>query len=99
MCRFSFTRFEEQLLNSVRGTKKLIILFCTKFQEDFEEFSDVDELYISLPLEKVESLEDLVTIPPGLVKVNYMSYTTLIAEYYYYSVLKDFVFSLSSHQA
>ncbi|XP_042514282.1 uncharacterized protein LOC122088963 [Macadamia integrifolia] len=38
-------------------------------QDDFEEFSDVDELYNSLPLEKVEGLEDLVTIvPPGLVK-------------------------------
>lgn len=41
------------------------------FQEDFEEFSDVDDLYNSLPLDKVESLEDLVTIgAPGLVKVN-----------------------------
>ena len=40
-------------------------------QEDFEEFSDVDELYSSLPLDKVEALEELVTIgPPGLVKVN-----------------------------
>ncbi|KAL3497833.1 hypothetical protein ACH5RR_040565 [Cinchona calisaya] len=37
--------------------------------EDFDEFSDVDELYSSFPLEKVESLEDLVTMgPPGLVK-------------------------------
>lgn len=39
-------------------------------QEDFDEFSDVDDLYSSLPLDKVESLEDLVTIcPPSLVKV------------------------------
>lgn len=39
-------------------------------QEDFDEFSDVDELYITLPLDKVESLEDLVAIgPPSLVKV------------------------------
>ncbi|KAL2662829.1 hypothetical protein AAZV13_02G064300 [Glycine max] len=37
--------------------------------EDFEEFSDVDELYSSLPLDKVESIEDIVTIPPGLAKV------------------------------
>ncbi|MCD7458911.1 hypothetical protein HAX54_039583 [Datura stramonium] len=37
--------------------------------EDFDEFSDVDELYSTLPLDKVESLEDLVTVgPPGLVK-------------------------------
>lgn len=40
-------------------------------QEDFDEFSDVDELYISLPLDKVEALEELVIMgPPGLVKVN-----------------------------
>ncbi|KAK9911485.1 hypothetical protein M0R45_035393 [Rubus argutus] len=38
-------------------------------QEDFDEFSEVDELYSTLQLDKVESLEDLVTIvPPGLVK-------------------------------
>ncbi|XLU24600.1 hypothetical protein S245_025326, partial [Arachis hypogaea] len=38
--------------------------------EDFDEFSDVDELYSSLPLDKVETLEDLVTIPPGLSKAT-----------------------------
>ncbi|KAJ6763260.1 CCR4 NOT-RELATED [Salix purpurea] len=38
-------------------------------REDFDDFSDVDDLYNSLPLDKVESLEDLVTIGPlGLVK-------------------------------
>ncbi|XP_019055616.1 PREDICTED: CCR4-NOT transcription complex subunit 3-like isoform X2 [Nelumbo nucifera] len=43
--------------------------YVERNQEDFEEFSDVDELYNSLPLDKVESLEDLVTIgPPGLAK-------------------------------
>ncbi|KAF4397134.1 hypothetical protein G4B88_008980 [Cannabis sativa] len=37
--------------------------------EDFDEFCDVDELYISLPLDKVEALEELVTIAPSsLVK-------------------------------
>lgn len=42
-------------------------------QEDFDEFSDVDELYSTLPLDKVESLEDLVTVvPPALVKVIYI---------------------------
>lgn len=46
---------------------------CIIFQEDFDEFSDVDELYSTLPLDKVESLEDLVTVgPPGLVKVIYI---------------------------
>lgn len=39
-------------------------------QEDFEEFSDVDELYSSLPLDKVEALEEITIGPPGLVKVN-----------------------------
>lgn len=44
--------------------------FLNFWQEDFDEFSDVDELYITLPLDKVESLEDLVAIgPPSLVKV------------------------------
>ncbi|OVA16419.1 CCR4-Not complex component [Macleaya cordata] len=43
--------------------------YVERNQDDFEEFSDVDELYNSLPLDKVESLEDLVAIvPPGLVK-------------------------------
>ncbi|XP_010257713.1 PREDICTED: general negative regulator of transcription subunit 3-like isoform X2 [Nelumbo nucifera] len=43
--------------------------YVERNQEDFEEFSDVDELYSSLPLDKVESLEDLVTVvPPGLAK-------------------------------
>ncbi|PON33267.1 CCR4-NOT complex [Parasponia andersonii] len=42
--------------------------YVERNQEDFDEFSDVDELYSSLPMDKVE-LEDLVTIgPPGLVK-------------------------------
>nr|GEV88639.1 general negative regulator of transcription subunit 3 isoform X1 [Tanacetum cinerariifolium] len=37
--------------------------------EDFDEFDDVDMLYNTLPLDKVESLEDLVTIgPPVPVK-------------------------------
>ena len=46
------------------------LTFLNFWQEDFDEFSDVDELYITLPLDKVESLEDLVAIgPPSLVKV------------------------------
>lgn len=40
----------------------------------------MDELYSSLPLEKVELLEDLVAVgPPSLVKVNYLSYITSVA--------------------
>lgn len=45
--------------------------YVERNQEDFDEFEDVDELYSSLPLDKVESLEDLVTIvPPSLVKAT-----------------------------
>lgn len=45
----------------------------------------MDELYSSLPLEKVESLEDLVTIgPPGLVKVNYLSCNTSFARAFFF---------------
>ncbi|CAI9304057.1 unnamed protein product [Lactuca saligna] len=37
--------------------------------EDFDEFEDVDMLYNTLSLDKVEALEDLVIIgPPGVVK-------------------------------
>ncbi|XP_048333386.2 general negative regulator of transcription subunit 3 isoform X3 [Ziziphus jujuba] len=48
--------------------------YVERNQEDFDEFSDVDELYSSLPLDKVESLEDLVTIgASGLVKAAVIS--------------------------
>ncbi|GER39952.1 transcription regulator NOT2/NOT3/NOT5 family protein [Striga asiatica] len=53
----------------VNDVKDFLDDYVERNQEDFDEFSDVDELYISLPLDKVESLEDLVTVgPPGLVK-------------------------------
>ncbi|KAH9728402.1 transcription regulator NOT2/NOT3/NOT5 family protein [Citrus sinensis] len=53
----------------VNDVKDLLEDYVERNQDDFEEFSDVDELYHLLPLDKVESLEDLVTIgPPGLVK-------------------------------
>ncbi|KAL3533385.1 hypothetical protein ACH5RR_006906, partial [Cinchona calisaya] len=53
----------------VNDVKDFLDDYVERNQEDFDEFSDVDELYSSLPLEKVESLEDLVTMgPPGLVK-------------------------------
>ncbi|CAI9270217.1 unnamed protein product [Lactuca saligna] len=39
--------------------------------EDFDDFEDVDMLYNTLSLDKVEALEDLVIIgPPDLVKVT-----------------------------
>ncbi|KAH6807131.1 transcription regulator NOT2/NOT3/NOT5 family protein [Perilla frutescens var. frutescens] len=52
----------------VNDVKDFLDDYVERNQEDFDEFSDVDELYSSLPLDKVESLEDLVTIPPGIVK-------------------------------
>ncbi|XP_031264764.1 general negative regulator of transcription subunit 3 isoform X1 [Pistacia vera] len=53
----------------VNDVKDFLDDYVERNQEDFEEFSDVDELYNTLPLDKVESLEDLVIIgPPGLVK-------------------------------
>lgn len=39
-------------------------------QGDFDEFSAVDELYSSLPLDNVESLEDLLSTGP-LIMVNF----------------------------
>ncbi|KAH6798598.1 transcription regulator NOT2/NOT3/NOT5 family protein [Perilla frutescens var. frutescens] len=52
----------------VNDVKDFLDDYVERNQEDFDEFNDVDELYSSLPLDKVESLEDLVTIPPGIVK-------------------------------
>ncbi|KAK9079207.1 hypothetical protein SSX86_000877 [Deinandra increscens subsp. villosa] len=53
----------------VNDVKDFLDDYVERNQEDFDEFEDVDMLYINLPLDKVESLEDLVTIgPPGLVK-------------------------------
>ncbi|KAL6539840.1 hypothetical protein OROHE_011611 [Orobanche hederae] len=50
----------------VNDVKDFLDDYVESNQEDFDEFSD---FYNSLPLDKVESLEDLVTIgPPGLVK-------------------------------
>ncbi|EEF36934.1 conserved hypothetical protein [Ricinus communis] len=50
----------------VNDVKDFLDDYVERNQEDFDEFSDVDELYSSLPLDKVESLEELVT--PALVK-------------------------------
>ncbi|CAI0384669.1 unnamed protein product [Linum tenue] len=60
---------DELSAEQVNDVKDFIDDYVERNQEDFDEFSDVDELYSSLPLDKVESLEDLVPIaPPGLVK-------------------------------
>lgn len=55
----------------VNDVKDFLEDYVDRNQEDFDEFSDVDELYSTLPLDKVESLEDLVAIgPPSLVKAT-----------------------------
>lgn len=58
----------------VNDVKDFLEDYVERNQDDFDEFSDVDELYSSLPLDKVESLEELVNIgPPGLVKATVTS--------------------------
>lgn len=58
----------------VNDVKDFLDDYVERNQEDFDEFSDVDELYSSLPLDKVEALEELVTMgPPGLVKATIAS--------------------------
>ncbi|KAL4378130.1 hypothetical protein GQ457_02G035050 [Hibiscus cannabinus] len=48
----------------VNDVKDFLDDYVERNQEDFDEFSDVDELYSSLSLDKVDSLEDLVAIGP-----------------------------------
>ncbi|XVF57320.1 hypothetical protein PTKIN_Ptkin06aG0195700 [Pterospermum kingtungense] len=48
----------------VNDVKDFLDDYVERNQEDFDEFSDVDELYSQLPLDKVESLEDLVVTGP-----------------------------------
>ncbi|KAH9331669.1 hypothetical protein KI387_003777, partial [Taxus chinensis] len=52
----------------VNDVKDFVEDYVERNQDDFEDFADVDELYNSLPLDKVEGLEDLVSIvPPSVV--------------------------------
>ncbi|PPD68916.1 hypothetical protein GOBAR_DD34210 [Gossypium barbadense] len=48
----------------VNDVKDFLDDYVERNQEDFDEFSDVDELYNSLALDKVDALEDLVAIGP-----------------------------------
>ncbi|KAF8043587.1 hypothetical protein BT93_A1802 [Corymbia citriodora subsp. variegata] len=55
--------------DQVNDVKEFLDDYVERNQEDFEDFDDVEDLYSTLPLDKVESLEELVTIgPPGLIK-------------------------------
>lgn len=57
----------------------LFFIFFIRVQEDFDEFSDVEDLYSTLPMEKVEALEDMVSLAPSsLVKVSYNNLFTVI---------------------
>ncbi|KAK4762204.1 hypothetical protein SAY87_030088 [Trapa incisa] len=49
----------------VNDVKDFLDDYVERNQEDFEEFSEVDDLYSSLPLDKVETLEELVTMGPS----------------------------------
>ncbi|XP_020201905.1 CCR4-NOT transcription complex subunit 3 isoform X2 [Cajanus cajan] len=70
-CEFILRLLDNDELSpeQVNDVKDFLDDYVERNQEDFEEFSDVDDLYSSLPLDKVESLEDIVTIPPGPAKV------------------------------
>ena len=49
----------------------LTIDFLIRIQEDFDEFSDVEDLYSTLPMVKVVALEDMVSLAPSiLIKVS-----------------------------
>ncbi|MED6167797.1 hypothetical protein PIB30_006077 [Stylosanthes scabra] len=71
-CEFILRLLDNDELSpeQVNDVKDFLDDYVERNQEDFDEFSDVDELYSSLPLDKVETLEDLVTIPPGLSKAT-----------------------------
>ncbi|KAL9258544.1 CCR4-NOT transcription complex subunit 3-like protein [Drosera capensis] len=60
---------EELSPEQINDVKDFLEDYVERNQEDFDEFSDVDELYNTLPLDNVESLEELATIvAPSLVK-------------------------------
>ncbi|EOA19960.1 hypothetical protein CARUB_v10000210mg [Capsella rubella] len=62
----------------VNDVKDFLDDYVERNQDDFDEFTDVDELYITLPLDEVEGLEDLVTAGP-LVKGTPLSMKSSLA--------------------
>ncbi|KAK1264316.1 hypothetical protein QJS04_geneDACA009457 [Acorus gramineus] len=53
----------------VNDIKDFLEDYVERNQDDFDEFSNVDDLYNTLPLDKVEALEDMVALgASGLVK-------------------------------
>ncbi|XP_044979390.1 general negative regulator of transcription subunit 3 isoform X4 [Hordeum vulgare subsp. vulgare] len=49
----------------VNDVKDFLEDYVERNQEDFDEFSDVEDLYSTLPMEKVEALEDMVSLAPS----------------------------------
>ncbi|CAA7388162.1 unnamed protein product [Spirodela intermedia] len=54
----------------VNDVKEFLEDYVERNQEDFEEFSNPDELYSALQLEKVESLDDFAIASTTLVKLS-----------------------------
>lgn len=65
----------------VNDVKDFLEDYVERNQEDFDEFSDVEDLYSTLPMEKVEALEDMVSLAPSsLVKgVGSVSTTAVLS--------------------
>ncbi|CAL9043615.1 unnamed protein product [Musa banksii] len=63
----------------VNDVKDFLEDYVERNQDDFDEFGDVDELYSSLPLEKVEALEDLVSLGPSSLAKGVASVSTASA--------------------
>ncbi|KAM3295107.1 hypothetical protein ACQJBY_037768 [Aegilops geniculata] len=51
----------------VNDVKDFLEDYVERNQEDFDEFSDVEDLYSTLPMEKVEALEDMVSLAPSIL--------------------------------
>ncbi|PKA50915.1 hypothetical protein AXF42_Ash007570 [Apostasia shenzhenica] len=64
--------------DQVNDLKDFLEDYVERNQEDFDEFADVDELYSSLPLDKVEALEDLVSLGPSNLIKGVVSVSTTI---------------------
>ncbi|KAL6893582.1 hypothetical protein ACP4OV_007680 [Aristida adscensionis] len=60
----------------VNDVKDFLEDYVERNQEDFDEFSDVEELYSTLPMEKVEALEDMVSLAPSSLVKGVASVTT-----------------------
>ncbi|KAL6637531.1 hypothetical protein ACP70R_025103 [Stipagrostis hirtigluma subsp. patula] len=60
----------------VNDVKDFLEDYVERNQEDFDEFSDVEDLYSTLPMEKVEALEDMVSLAPSSLVKGVASVTT-----------------------